>query len=279
LEGVRATDLNDCGRGGSGGMGGGMSGSFRSGASAPAIRSQPSTSVSSRSGASAPAIRSQPSTSASSSSRANVSSPTQTPNTRVGANPPITTSHVSGFYNSIGTRSFGIQSRPQKTILNVISESVVSGAAFINNESSESVITSSTQSETEEAYKPDWVYRVIRSDENPDIGIFARDINAHYTPEGHIINGSKTGFKSQFISATRSKTVALENLKVRGGAGIVKIDLNKVQTKIYDLSTSSGRDVYLKGVTAKNFAKASQEVLIEKQIPKQAIQQWMKKQK
>lgn len=51
----------------------------------------------------------------------------------------------------------------------------------------------------------------------------------------------------------------------RDGCRIVEIDLNKLPSNvnIYDLSTVSGRNTYLKGITAKNFAAKSSEVLLE----------------
>jgi hypothetical protein len=114
------------------------------------------------------------------------------------------------------------------------------------------------------------VYRVIRPDENPSIGLFAKDVSASYTPEGHILNGSRPNFRSQYISTTAKLSVA-EQWAARTGNRIVAIDLDNVTSNVIDLSTEAGRSAYLKGITAKNFAKASAEVLIEKYVPPVAI--------
>ncbi len=117
---------------------------------------------------------------------------------------------------------------------------------------------------------PDIVYRVIRPDENPAIGLFPKDPAATYTVEGFVLNGSRPGFASQFIAATRSLAVA-ESYAVTTGNRIVAINLSKVTANIIDLSTAVGRDAFLRGRTSKNFAAASAEVLIEGAIPANAI--------
>lgn len=91
------------------------------------------------------------------------------------------------------------------------------------------------------------------------------------TVEGHVVSGSRNK-GSQFISTTTDINVA-EKYSLQDGCRIVEIDLNKLPsgTKVFDLSTDIGRNTYLKGVTAKNFASKSSEVLIEGYIPSNAI--------
>lgn len=57
----------------------------------------------------------------------------------------------------------------------------------------------------------------------------------------------------------------------RTGNRIVSIDLDEVTSTVINLSTDAGRSLYLKGTTAKNFAKASAEVLTEKYVPPRAV--------
>lgn len=91
------------------------------------------------------------------------------------------------------------------------------------------------------------------------------------TVEGHVISGSRNK-GSQFISTTTDINVA-NKWATKDGMRIVEIDLNKLPSdvNVYDLSTDIGRSTYLKGVTSKNFAKNSAEVLIEGYIPAEAI--------
>jgi RHS repeat-associated protein len=114
------------------------------------------------------------------------------------------------------------------------------------------------------------LYRVIRPDENPAVGLVAKNPSATYKPEGHIINGSKPNFNSQYISTTTDLSVA-EKWAAKTGNRIVEIDPSKVKANLIDLSTESGRNAHLKGVTAKNFAAASSEVLIEGEVPSGAL--------
>ena len=115
------------------------------------------------------------------------------------------------------------------------------------------------------------VYRVIRSDENPMNGLTAKNPTRGMSIEGHIVSGSRNK-GSQFFSTTTDINVA-NKYALQDGCRIVEIDLNKLPSNvnIYDLSTAVGRNTYLKGVTAKNFAAKSSEVLLEGYIPSDAI--------
>ena len=84
------------------------------------------------------------------------------------------------------------------------------------------------------------------------------------------MNGSKSKFKSQYISTTTDINIAREWANQTGNR-IVEIDLSQVSGRVIDLSTDVGRNTYLKGATAKGFAKGSLEVLIEGFIPPEAI--------
>jgi len=114
------------------------------------------------------------------------------------------------------------------------------------------------------------VYRVVRADEDLAQGLTAKDPTAQYTLEGHILNGSKSWFRSQFISTTTDFAYASGHA-IRNNLRLVQIDLDKVVGKAYDLSTSEGRDLYLRGTTAKNYAKRASEITVEGYIPPDAV--------
>jgi len=114
------------------------------------------------------------------------------------------------------------------------------------------------------------LYRVIRPDESPALGLVARNPSATYKVEGHILNGSRPGFNSQFISTTTDLSVA-RAWASKTGNRIVQIDPSKIQGTITNLSTAAGRNANLRGNTAKNFAQASSEVLIQGTVPANAI--------
>ncbi len=116
----------------------------------------------------------------------------------------------------------------------------------------------------------DIVFRVIRADETPSVGLIAKNPNATYTIEGHILNGSREGFQSQFISTTRDIDVAIRWASNTGNR-IVAIDLSIVNGSIFDLSTLDRAMNFLRGNTARNFAASSAEVLIQGNVPARAI--------
>ena len=76
---------------------------------------------------------------------------------------------------------------------------------------------------------------VIRAEENPATGLLAKNPAATYTAEGHIINGSRPGWASQFISTTNDLSVA-ESWAARSGNRIVGINLRGVTGNILDVS-------------------------------------------
>lgn len=115
------------------------------------------------------------------------------------------------------------------------------------------------------------VYRNLRDDEDPSRGLDAKNPDATYKPSGHVLHGSKPNWKSQFISTTRSRQVALESQWA--SERVVAIDLSKLDpSQIIDLSTDAGRSKHdIRGFTAINRTKSSQEVLLTGHIPTDAI--------
>jgi hypothetical protein len=117
----------------------------------------------------------------------------------------------------------------------------------------------------------DIVFRVIRSDENPALGLFPKNASANYSVEGFVLNGSRKGFASQYIATTRDVGVA-RAWALRDNLRVVAIDLNKVDsTTIIDLSTTMSRNTWLRSSRARGYAATSREVLIEGNVPANAV--------
>ena len=91
-------------------------------------------------------------------------------------------------------------------------------------------------------------------------GIYARDPSATNTAESHVA-GTK---KSKWISTTKKEAIASKKF---GAKGYVKINKNKITSKIVDFS--NGIPGY--SVKHSNFARHDAEVLIESHIPQDAI--------
>ncbi|MCX5417315.1 polymorphic toxin-type HINT domain-containing protein [Streptomyces sp. NBC_00059] len=119
------------------------------------------------------------------------------------------------------------------------------------------------------------VYRNLRPDEDPSQGLVAKNPDATYKPAGHVLHGSKPNWRSQFISTTRSREVAMESQW--SGPRTVAIDLGKLDSsQIFDISDDAGRALHnIRGFTAINRTKSSKEVLITGVIPPEAIT-WVK---
>ena len=123
-------------------------------------------------------------------------------------------------------------------------------------------------------WKPLW--RILRPDEDPKVGLVAKDPQACKTVISHVNCGSREGYKSQYISTTASYDVALR-YKAKGeekgltGLRIAEIDLDDLpetcKLEIVDLTTEENRDKYLGDAVCKNFAKASCEVLLKCNVP------------
>jgi len=127
--------------------------------------------------------------------------------------------------------------------------------------------------ENEQDESVDVVYRnpSINPPQHPEAlitGFYAKNPNATYTIEGHVLNAGKKNFQSQYISVTRDLGVAIRKKQL---PPIYAIDLNKVEGIVYDLTIPSVFDQYLKGTTARNFARDSEEALVVGWIPPTAI--------
>ena len=122
--------------------------------------------------------------------------------------------------------------------------------------------SSSIQSNAPKNKKENIVYRALNKGEDPSSGLNARNPDANATPAQHV-NGKKD---SQYISTTKIESKATE--KYNSGNGVVKIDLNKVDNNVIDVS--GGIEGASRRVNA--YAKSDAEVLVEKHIPPKAIE-------
>ena len=123
-------------------------------------------------------------------------------------------------------------------------------------------------------WKPLW--RILRPDEDPKVGLVAKDPQACKTVISHVNCGGNEWYQSQYISTTASYAAA-QHYKVKAegkgltGLRIAEIDLYALpvycKLEIVDLTTEENRDKYLGNAVCKNFAKASCEVLLKCNVP------------
>jgi hypothetical protein len=110
--------------------------------------------------------------------------------------------------------------------------------------------------------------RNLRPDEDPSAGLVAKNPDAKYLPAGHIANGSKPNFRSQYISTTADIDVA----RKWGNGRLVMIDLGVFDGTVIDASTQVARDLAgIRGHTANRLAEASKEVLLVGFVPPEAV--------
>ena len=119
-------------------------------------------------------------------------------------------------------------------------------------------------------WKPLW--RILRPDEDPKVGLVAKDPQACKTVLSHVNCGGNEWYQSQYISTTASYAAA-QHYKVKAegkgltGLRIAEIDLYALpvycKLEIVDLTTEENRDKYLGNAVCKNFAKASCEVQMQ----------------
>ena len=105
------------------------------------------------------------------------------------------------------------------------------------------------------------LYRILRVEENCETGLLAKAVGDHKTVEEHVGCGGNLGFVSQYIST--STVLAISQWYSRG-LRIARIDVDKISSSclVIDLSNEAGRSLHLDSIRAKNFARASCEVLL-----------------
>jgi len=120
-----------------------------------------------------------------------------------------------------------------------------------------------------EASPPRIVYRVIRPDENPALGLFAKNPSATYSVQAFVLRGRY--LQTQYIATTRDINAARRYSRLSGNPVVAVDVLGLEASSIIDLSSELGRSSYLTRRDAINFARKSGEVLILRQIPPQTI--------
>jgi hypothetical protein len=131
-------------------------------------------------------------------------------------------------------------------------------------------LTDTTAEETGALASSDTVYRVLRPDENPDIGLFPKDPNSDTSLDVHVRFGSQPDVTSRYISTTTDPTVA-EAWAASTGNRIAVIDLSQVRGEIIDLTTYENRAYYLLDWKGRGFAMRSSEIVIDGWVPPEAI--------
>ncbi len=107
------------------------------------------------------------------------------------------------------------------------------------------------------------LYRILRIDESCDVGILAKNPAATKTVRSHVNCGSKSGYKSQYISFTTSMEAAnYYRAKFGSTNQIAQVNDIPQQCMVIDLNIEANRDYYLENAVCKNFAKASCEVVL-----------------
>lgn len=112
------------------------------------------------------------------------------------------------------------------------------------------------------------LYRLLHPDENPAIGLRARDPASTVSVNDHVTYGSR-GSASRYISCSRSLEAAR---RFAGQQQIVRIEIhgnNPNIKQIIDLTDPATLNMYIPvhNQNGRNFANAFQEVLIEGFIP------------
>lgn len=114
------------------------------------------------------------------------------------------------------------------------------------------------------------VYRLLRPDENPKNGLFAKDSSSSVSIDTHITNGSH-GTKSKYISCCRT-LAAVKKFARKSGNRICRIAKIKIKRKsIIDLTEEECLCTYVHNEKGRNFAECFKEVLIEDYIPPECI--------
>ena len=111
----------------------------------------------------------------------------------------------------------------------------------------------------------------MRPEEDPEEGLTAKDPTANISIEDHVLNGSKKGAKSQYISCSETLSAArLFASKSINMMRIVKIEIDRNTPGIIDIIplSDANKEWTDKG---RNFSNICEEVLVVGKIPKECI--------
>ena len=116
------------------------------------------------------------------------------------------------------------------------------------------------------------LWRILWPDEDPEVGLTAKNPKASETVFSHVQQECQTEYKSQYISTTASYDVAHKYKVKKDGPRIAEIDLytlpKSCKLKIWDLTIEKNRDKWLKdSQRLKYYANASREVLLKCNVP------------
>ena len=120
---------------------------------------------------------------------------------------------------------------------------------------------------------PPYLYRILRPDENPK-EIVAKNPAAEKTVLSHVNCGGRPQYASQFISTSASLEVAKYYMEKGMEDGLKDLTIGKFQMdklpqscQFVDLTKTVKRNFFLGNAVCNNFAKASQEVLLQCDVP------------
>ena len=130
----------------------------------------------------------------------------------------------------------------------------------------------------------DYVYRALRTDEDPYKNIVSTAPNSKRCIDEHVKDGLK--FPSRYISTSvsfeladkwRTTSYKKNLMKYKRGTTIVKIDINYIKrnhlhtyNSAYDFTKRENRNLYLDGRSS-GYARGYREVVFDRSIPFQAI--------
>ena len=125
------------------------------------------------------------------------------------------------------------------------------------------------------------LYRILRPNQNWELGLFATNPNSDISVVDHVTKGSQRGWKSTYISTCGSLNSVLEIRRQIGtpNAQIVQISEDNIPVVKIDLRTASNRDNhYVPGEDSTDLintfhyvAKLYEEVLLVGYVPKTHI--------
>ena len=125
----------------------------------------------------------------------------------------------------------------------------------------------------------EYLYRVLRNDEDTSNGIRAQNPNANKTIEEYVLNGSKYRYTSQYISTTASSHAAEDFARkgynyVPGSRRIAVINTGRIGSSVEYTDLTDPNVLYeeIEDEKAHNFARKFEEVIIKGVIPAESIE-------